>query len=226
MRSQFLTLPPILFTALFSSMALAQGAVPPKPVAHPTRVPLPAVCSACIRAHEEFLASDALQGRGSGTHDEQVAATYIAAQLRAYGIDPAGDGGGYIQTVPLVKKLLTSPPTLQITPSAGAVITLTWGKDFLTNFLTRSEFSGPLQKLDAEHSSDQKTAPGAILLITGPNAAAIRRTALAAASAGAWPPWSPEARLRTSRREISHSRSCPISCKPKAEVLQDSTSCD
>jgi hypothetical protein len=58
-----------------------------------------AICSACIRAHEEFLASDALRGRGSGTHDEWVAATYIAAELRAYGIEPAGDSGGYLQRV-------------------------------------------------------------------------------------------------------------------------------
>lgn len=45
----------------------------------------------------EFLASDALNGRGSGTHDELVAATYLAAELRRIGITPAGDNGGYIQ---------------------------------------------------------------------------------------------------------------------------------
>ena len=51
----------------------------------------------------EFLASDALRGRGSATHDELVAATYVAALLRAYGIDPAGDDGGYLQKAPLVQ---------------------------------------------------------------------------------------------------------------------------
>ncbi len=51
------------------------------------------ICAACIRGHMEFLASDALQGRGSGTHDELLAATYIASELRAYGIEPAGDDG-------------------------------------------------------------------------------------------------------------------------------------
>jgi Peptidase family M28 len=58
---------------------------------------VPKVCERCIRAHEEFLASDAMQGRGSGTHDELIAATYVASQLRQYGIEPAGDNGGYIQ---------------------------------------------------------------------------------------------------------------------------------
>lgn len=52
-----------------------------------------------IRGELEFLASDALQGRGSGTHDELVAATYLASQLRAFGIAPAGDNGSYIQNV-------------------------------------------------------------------------------------------------------------------------------
>jgi aminopeptidase-like protein len=52
-----------------------------------------------IRGAMEFLASDALQGRGSGTHDELLAATYLASQLRQIGIEPAGDDGGYLQNV-------------------------------------------------------------------------------------------------------------------------------
>jgi len=46
-----------------------------------------------------FLASDAMNGRGSGTHDELVAATYLASQLRQIGVEPAGDHGKYIQNV-------------------------------------------------------------------------------------------------------------------------------
>lgn len=42
-----------------------------------------------------------MRGRGSATHDELVAATYIASELRTYGIQPAGDDGGFIQTAPL-----------------------------------------------------------------------------------------------------------------------------
>jgi Zn-dependent M28 family amino/carboxypeptidase len=55
----------------------------------------PGSCELCIRAHEEFLASDVLGGRGSGTRDELLAATYIASQLRQYGVEPAGTS--YIQ---------------------------------------------------------------------------------------------------------------------------------
>jgi len=52
-----------------------------------------------IHGAMEFLADDALQGRGSGTHDELMAAIYLASQLRQIGIEPAGDNGGYIQNV-------------------------------------------------------------------------------------------------------------------------------
>jgi Zn-dependent M28 family amino/carboxypeptidase len=57
-------------------------------------------CRACIQAHEDFLASDALQGRGSGTPYETIAATYIASELEAYGIQPAAAGGGFLETAP------------------------------------------------------------------------------------------------------------------------------
>jgi hypothetical protein len=52
-----------------------------------------------IRSEMETLAGDALQGRGSGTPDELHAAEFLAEQLHAMGIAPAGDNGGYIQNV-------------------------------------------------------------------------------------------------------------------------------
>lgn len=57
------------------------------------------VSDARIRAHMEFLASDALNGRAATTRDEWIAATYIASQLRALGLEPLGDDGGYVQVV-------------------------------------------------------------------------------------------------------------------------------
>ena len=52
-----------------------------------------------IRDAMKSLSSDAMQGRGSGTPDELAAANYLAGELRAIGITPAGDKGGYIQDV-------------------------------------------------------------------------------------------------------------------------------
>ena len=65
---------------LFAQTSAASG-VPSTQMAASANAPA-SVCASCIRANMEFLASDALQGRGSGTHDELVAATFIAAQLR------------------------------------------------------------------------------------------------------------------------------------------------
>src|SRR5579884_8521 len=55
-----------------------------------------------IRAHIQYLASDELEGRGVGTRGEQLATDYLASQLRAEGVKPAGDGGTYFQAVPMI----------------------------------------------------------------------------------------------------------------------------
>jgi hypothetical protein len=108
MRRQFGLLASfILFVLVLPSpMAAAQAAIAsPNRKSDPAQSGVvPKVCERCIRAHEEFLASDALQGRGSGTHDELVAATYVASQLRQYGIEPAGDNGGFIQRLAVRRK--------------------------------------------------------------------------------------------------------------------------
>jgi Zn-dependent M28 family amino/carboxypeptidase len=44
-----------------------------------------------IRAELGFLASDAMQGRGSGTVFEHIAAEYIGSQFREFGLAPGGD---------------------------------------------------------------------------------------------------------------------------------------
>ncbi len=55
-----------------------------------------------IRANVQFLASDLLEGRGTGSRGELLAATYIATQFKLFGLEPGGDNGSYFQKVPLV----------------------------------------------------------------------------------------------------------------------------
>ena len=50
-----------------------------------------------LKADISFLASDALEGRGTPSHGLEVAAEYVAAQFRRAGLEPAGDDG-YFQT--------------------------------------------------------------------------------------------------------------------------------
>jgi len=58
-----------------------------------------------ITSEMEFLASDALQGRGSASRDEWVAAAYITAELHRIGVQPAGANGGYIQEVSTERRM-------------------------------------------------------------------------------------------------------------------------
>src|SRR5687767_3759294 len=63
-----------------------------------------------VRAQMNFLAGDALQGRGSGTQFELLAGQYIASQLQQFGVEPAGDADAsgkktYIQTVNITRNV-------------------------------------------------------------------------------------------------------------------------
>lgn len=69
-----------------------------------------------LRAHLEFLADDALEGRRPGTRGGDLAAKYIAAQFERLGLEPAGDSGTYYHHVPIIT--LTPNPTLKVSGSA------------------------------------------------------------------------------------------------------------
>ena len=127
------------------------------------------VCAPCVHAHMEFLASDALRGRGSGTRDEWVAATYIASQLEQYGVAPAGDGAGYLQRATLLRQKLDSAPQLRFHSSGPPEREAAWthGKEILALYLASPAFSGPLQKIDLAKGENQRVQSGAVVLLTG-----------------------------------------------------------
>lgn len=121
-----------------------------------------------VRSHEEFLASDALEGRGSGTRDEWIAATYIGSELREYGVEPAAEDGSYVQRVELQQDVLTAPPVLKVTAN-NAETALEFGKDFRIFRLTGKSFSGPLQKVDlANQAPIPEIKKGTIVLASLP----------------------------------------------------------
>src|SRR5262245_47416630 len=57
------------------------------------------VTAAALKADVSFLASDALQGRGTPSPGLEVAGEYIASEFRRAGLEPAG-GDGYFQNAP------------------------------------------------------------------------------------------------------------------------------
>src|SRR5437879_615946 len=86
-----------------------------------------------IRAHVKFLASDMLEGRGTGQHGGDLAADYIAKQFASYGLKPAGDKGTYFQDVPMVEVKTLGETSFNFVTSSLEVMTLKNLEDFVTN---------------------------------------------------------------------------------------------
>ncbi len=84
-----------------------------------------------LRGHLSFIASDALEGRGTPSRGLDVAAEYIAAQFRRAGLEPAGDDQ-YFQTATLVTReqnpegyeftVTLNGKTLQVPASEVAIV--------------------------------------------------------------------------------------------------------
>ena len=95
------------------------------------------ITEASIRGHMEFLAGDAMKGRGSGTEDEWRAAVYIGSHLRRWGLEPLGDNGGFVKQIDTGRLTVAAPPTLTIRN-----LTFTHGRDILVQSIGRGTFSG------------------------------------------------------------------------------------
>src|SRR5918997_4470975 len=105
----------IVLMVWFSGTAAAQQATAPATAA--ARVAR-AADSSVLRAHLDFLADDALEGRRPGTRGAELSAKYIAAQFERLGLEPAGDSGTFYHRVPIIT--LTPTPTLRtLSPSAA-----------------------------------------------------------------------------------------------------------
>jgi Zn-dependent M28 family amino/carboxypeptidase len=94
-----------------------------------------------------FLASDLLEGRGTGQRGGDIAAAYIAAQFQIAGLKPAGENGTYMQMVPLNGVTAQPESTLKISAANGEPIQLKYLDDFVANPYsqkTEEPINGPL----------------------------------------------------------------------------------
>jgi hypothetical protein len=107
-----------------------------------------------------------LNGRGSTTHEELVAATYIASKLEEFGISPAGDNGGYLQKVPLIRRKPSIPPQLRFTdPETHDEVTWKHGLEMLLLHVGALEVHGPFQRIVAGDAPAVQM--GAFVLLVG-----------------------------------------------------------
>jgi hypothetical protein len=96
----------------------ARSAVVPQP---PTKLPLKhapepttaAISPADLMTRLFLFADDSMQGREAGTAGNVKGTDYIASEVKRLGLTPAGDEGGYFQTLPF--KTRTTDPTSTVT---------------------------------------------------------------------------------------------------------------
>ena len=98
-----------------------------------------------IREQTRFLSSDLLEGRGVGTRGGDLATEYLATQFALAGAKPAGDRGGWFQTVPLVG--VEPKPNAELTAIAGGQTT---SFQWRTEFVGLDEQQKPDVQFDAE----------------------------------------------------------------------------
>src|SRR5690349_5357123 len=67
------------------------------------------------------LASDAFQGRAPGTPGEDKTVPYLIEQFKEAGLQPAGENGGWTQTVAMIRTQLKAP--MRVTVSQGRTAT-------------------------------------------------------------------------------------------------------
>src|SRR5690242_11523077 len=74
------------------------------------------------------LASDEFQGRAPGTPGEDKTIPYLIEQFKAAGLEPAGENGGWTQTVPMIHTKLQAPENVSVT-QAGQTVPLKFPDD-------------------------------------------------------------------------------------------------
>ena len=95
-----------------------------------------------IKQHMSVLADDRLEGRGLGSAGYDDALAYVETTLKSYGLQPAGEQGGFHQRVPLRNSIVTEGTSSMTVRSGAKTKTLILGKDYLLGAdLLRSEVS-------------------------------------------------------------------------------------
>jgi Zn-dependent M28 family amino/carboxypeptidase len=106
------------FAALLSLVLVGAAPLPPSPHVSTERM------SDIARV----LASDEFQGRAPGTAGEEKTIPYLIEQFKAAGLEPAGENGGWTQTVPMIRTQLNAPVKLSVS-QAGQRLPLRFPDD-------------------------------------------------------------------------------------------------
>ncbi|MCW3837189.1 M20/M25/M40 family metallo-hydrolase [Sphingomonas canadensis] len=100
------------------------------PLAHAQQLPPE---QAAMKAHIQFLASDAMRGRDTGSREFDIAAEYVAAQFLALGLKPAGVDGDWFQPFRMVSVRPQGRGTMVMTRRGAEPAPLVFGTDFVND---------------------------------------------------------------------------------------------
>jgi Zn-dependent M28 family amino/carboxypeptidase len=106
-----------------------------------------AISPQALKAHLEFLADDALEGRRTGTRGHELAAKYMAAQFAAIGLKGGMPDGSYYQKVPLRRTEVIPEATSILLSGPGKAVKLRYSTDFLlldTHQAAKGTLSAPV----------------------------------------------------------------------------------
>ncbi|RUO21286.1 peptidase M28 [Aliidiomarina iranensis] len=129
-------------TGLASAVAVVTllSACAPEQDTSEVHAPAPAANPAAVQAHLEFLASDLLEGRDTGTRGHEISSHYIAAQFQLMGLEEAGTDGYYQRVSFRSAQLSEQEPTFSVETASGTY-DFEYRKDFTTGANTAEEVS-------------------------------------------------------------------------------------
>ena len=121
-----------------------------------------------LRAHTRFLASDLLEGRGTGTRGEHIAGLYIASELARLGVRPVMNND-YMLPVPLKRALIDNAATTltlagQTYASVRDFVWSAGGSGAFRNFSGIPVFVGTVDSAAIRRAPELK---GAVAVIAG-----------------------------------------------------------
>ena len=97
-----------------SAVAAAGGGFAARPLELRRDSAIGAIKSQDLKEWLSYIASDELQGRATYSSGIGLAAAYIEGHLRGWGVKPAGDHGGYLQTVRVLGVKTTSRASVTV----------------------------------------------------------------------------------------------------------------
>jgi hypothetical protein len=125
LRLRLLSCVTLLALSALPTQVAAQRAAP-LPLKHRPQPTTAGITAADLMNRLYIFADDSMMGRETGTTGHVKSTDYIVSEVKRLGLEPAGDDGGYIQNVPMIRRALD--PASLITVQGG---TLHGGTDFI-----------------------------------------------------------------------------------------------